>query len=88
MNRQDRILLTDLSKGQLILIIEEQSIQIKELTSQCVKFCNEIAQLAKELEKYRHPKNSSNSYVSPSKDENRSKRNKSLRKKTGCKTGG
>ncbi len=74
MNKQSNILFKDLSKGQLILIIE--------------KLSNEVGNLTKELEKYKHPKNSSNSSIPPSKDENRPKRNQSLREKTGRKPGG
>lgn len=47
-----------------------------------------VSQLQKELERYRNPKNSSNSSIPPSKDENRPFRNKSLRGKSGRKTGG
>jgi len=39
-------------------------------------------------QKYRHPKNSSLSFVPPSKDENRPKRNQSLRQKSEWKMGG
>jgi len=44
--------------------------------------------LKERLSKYEHPKNSGNSSIPPSKDENRPKRNQSLRKKTGRKPGG
>jgi transposase len=63
-----------LSKQQLILIIE--------------KLIKQVEQLGKELEKHKHPKNSGNSSVPPSKDENRPKRNQSLRQKSGRKVGG
>ena len=73
-NKQENIPIGDLSKQQLILIIEE--------------LIKQVEQLSKELEKYKHPKNSSNSSVPPSKDENRPKRNQSLRQKSGRKVGG
>ena len=52
------------------------------------KLVNQVEQLSKELEKYKHPKNSSNSFVPPSKDKNKPKRNESLRQKSGRKVGG
>ncbi len=81
MDKQSKILLKDLSKEQLILIIEGQSAQIKELMLQ-------VERLTRELETYKHRRNSSNSSIPPSKDENRPKRNQSLRQKTGKKQGG
>lgn len=48
----------------------------------------EVQFLKQRLSKYEHPKNSNNSSVPPSKDENRPKRNQSLRQKTGRKPGG
>jgi len=47
-----------------------------------------IVDLEKELARYRHPKNSSNSSVPPSKDENRPKKTQSLRESSGKKSGG
>lgn len=44
--------------------------------------------LREKLAKYENPKNSNNSSIPPSKDENRPKRNQSLRKKTGRNPGG
>ena len=46
MNKQENIPIGELSKQQLILIIEE--------------LIKQVEQLSKELEKYKHPKNSSN----------------------------
>lgn len=74
MNNQNNTSLKDLSKEQLILIIE--------------KLIDQVDKLTKELEIYKHPKNSNNSSIPPSKDENRPKRNQSLRQKTGKKVGG
>lgn len=48
----------------------------------------ENAGLKNRLAKYEHPKNSNNSSVPPSQDENRPKRNQSLREKTGGRPGG
>lgn len=48
----------------------------------------ENAFLRERLAKYENPKNSRNSSIPPSKDENRPKRNQSLRGKTGRKPGG
>jgi len=48
----------------------------------------ENAELRKRLSKYENPKNSRNSSIPPSKDENRPKKNQSLRKSTGKKPGG
>ncbi|MEQ9298743.1 MAG: IS66 family transposase [Cyclobacteriaceae bacterium] len=62
--------------------------QIQELTSLVTKLLTRIESLESELVRYRTPKNSSNSSVPPSKDENRPQKNKSLRKASGKKTGG
>jgi len=59
----------------------------EELISIVEMLLKRVVELENELEKYKHPKNSSNSSIPPSKDENRLKR-KSLREKTGCKPGG
>lgn len=48
----------------------------------------ENAELKKRLSKYEHPKNSNNSSIPPSKDENRPKANQSLRKRSGKNPGG
>jgi transposase len=48
----------------------------------------ENATLKDKLAKYENPKNSNNSSIHPSKDENRPFKSKSLRKKTGRKPGG
>lgn len=59
---------------ELLIIIENLKLMIKQLED--------------ELAIYKHPKNSSNSSIPPSKDENRAKRNQSLREKSGRKPGG
>ncbi|MDT8442598.1 MAG: IS66 family transposase [Desulfuromonadales bacterium] len=55
--------------------------KVEELTG-------EVQYLKARLSKYEHPKNSQNSSLPPSKDENRAKRNQSLREKSGRKPGG
>lgn len=47
-----------------------------------------VLELEKELAKYRSPKNSNNSSIPPSKDENRPKKTQSLRENSGKKPGG
>ena len=66
---------------QLMIIVVELQIEVKELRK-------ENDALKEKLAKYENPKNSRNSSIPPSKDENRPKRNNSLRKKTGLKPGG
>ena len=60
---------------------------VKELQKMVYSLMEEIKELKHRLSKYENPKNSNNSSVPPSKDENRPKR-KSLREKTGKKVGG
>jgi transposase len=48
----------------------------------------EIHRLSTELDKYKHRKDSNNSSTPPSQDQNRTKRNQSLREKSGKKPGG
>ena len=88
MSSRTNISFKDLSKEQLILIINTQSAQIRDLISQVENLSRQVEILSKELERYKHPKNSSNSSMPPSKDENRPKRNQSLRQKSGRKIGG
>ena len=61
--------------------------QVEMLTQQVDDLAQENNGLRNRLSKYEHPKNSNNSSVPPSKDENRPKR-KSLRVKSGLKPGG
>ena len=60
----------------------------KQLKALIIILEKEIVELKSRLEKYEHPKNSRNSSIPPSKDENRPKKNNSLRKKSDKKTGG
>ena len=62
--------------------------QIQELTELVTKLLVRIDSLENELSKYRTTKNSSNSSIPPSKDENRPKKPQSLRQASGKKTGG
>lgn len=52
------------------------------------RLAKRVAELEERLAKYETPKNSRNSSVPPSRDENRPKRNQSLRKKSGKRPGG
>jgi transposase len=65
----------------------DNDIIIHELLRKIEEFSKEIQYLKERLSKYENPKNSNNSSIPPSKDENRPKR-KSLREKTGRKQGG
>ena len=64
----------------------EKKNELLEEENKLLKRDNAI--LKEKLEKYENPKNSNNSSIPPSKDENRFFRSKSLRKKTGRKPGG
>jgi len=66
-------------------LLESKAEQLEERTKLLQR---ENAMLKEKLDKYDHPRNSNNSSVPPSKDENRPFRSKSLRKKTGLKPGG
>lgn len=66
---------------QLLKLVEKLQSEIKMLRK-------ENADLKEKLAKYENPKNSRNSSIPPSKDENSVKRTNSLRKKSGLKPGG
>ena len=66
----------------------DQTALIQELLQRIITLEKELARLQSELEAYKHPKNSQNSSIPPSKDENRIQRNKSLRKKSENPVGG
>lgn len=61
--------------------------EVQELKILVKHLLEENTELKRRLSKYEHPKNSNNSSIPPSKDENRPKR-KSLREKSGLKPGG
>lgn len=62
--------------------------RVVELERENVLLKKENAELRERLAKYENPKNSRNSSIPPSKDENRPRKNQSLRKSTGRKPGG
>jgi transposase len=62
--------------------------EIKDLKRDLKSSQRENKMLKKKLARYEHPKNSNNSSIPPSKDENRAFKSKSLRKQTGRKPGG
>ncbi|MCH7534260.1 MAG: IS66 family transposase [Bacteroidetes bacterium] len=68
--------------------IELFSRTIAQLTKRVEHLEKENAMLREKLSKYENPKNSQNSSLPPSKDENRPLRTKSLREKTGKRPGG
>ena len=69
-------------------IIGELLQQIEKLESEVIELRKENSCLRERLAKYETPKNSRNSSIPPSKDENRPRRNKSLRKKSDKPVGG
>ena len=69
-------------------LIEQLFAEIEQLKQRISILEKENAVLRKKLSKYENPKNSRNSSVLPSKDENRPLKTKSLREKTDCKIGG
>jgi len=68
------------------LTYEQQ--RIKELEEEVAMLKLQVKYLISEIEKLKHPKNSSNSSVPPSKDEKRVNKNRSLRTSDGKKPGG
>ena len=70
------------------LLIKELLQRIEKLEAEVIELRKENTYLRSELEKYKHPKNSNNSHLPPTKDENRPLRNQSLREKNGKKVGG
>lgn len=73
---------------QLFKLVTKLLSKVAKLLSEVKKLTKENTVLKKKLAKYENPKNSCNSSVPPSKDENRPKRTNSLRKKTTRKSGG
>lgn len=69
------------SYDDLLDIIKRQQLIIEDLMAR-------VAFLEEELSKYRNRKNSNNSHLPPSKDENRPLKNQSLREKSDKKPGG
>lgn len=77
----------NLPRKELLLIIEQLIKQNIALTLQVETLTQKVEELTNKLAYYHHPKNSGNSSIPPSKDENRPKRNQSLRVKSGRKPG-
>jgi len=82
----------NLTYSELVKLVYELESKLENTiifyTEKIQKLEKENAELKAELAHYKNPKNSRNSSVPPSKDENRPKRNQSLRKKTNRKPGG
>lgn len=76
-----------MDKDALILELLARVDLLTKRVEQLERFEAENAELKRRLSKYEHPKNSNNSSIPPSKDENRPKR-KSLREASGLKPGG
>jgi len=74
-----------LDKDILIRILVEQQKEMKKTIDALIA---KIASLDAELVLYKNKKNSNNSHIPPSQDQNRPKRNQSQREKTGKKPGG
>lgn len=70
------------------ILINKLFKRVEELTDQVASLVSENSLLKHRISKYETPKNSSNSSIPPSKDENRPKKNQSLRTKSNRKTGG
>jgi transposase len=68
--------------------IKDLLAQVELLTRQVSALLKENAELRERLARYENPKNSRNSSVPPSKDENRPFKSKSLREKSGKRPGG
>ncbi len=72
----------------LVLKIQQQEVLIQSLVLTVEKQSKEIAVLTAKLREYENPKNSSNSSIPRSKDENRPAKNQSLRSPSAKKRGG
>ena len=72
---------TDQSYQEILNLVHELQKEVFELRK-------ENAELKARIHELEHPKNSNNSSIPPSKDENRPKKNQSLREKSGKKSGG
>ncbi len=72
---------TDKLYQDILEIVSKLQTEVSELRTENAILKNRIHELE-------HPKNSNNSSIPPSKDENRPKKNQSLRKKSGKSTGG
>jgi transposase len=68
--------------------VQEKEYTYEELKTMVTVLLKKVEELQAELAFYKTPKNSNNSSIPPSKDENRIKRTQSLREKSNKKTGG
>lgn len=68
--------------------LERRVVHLEYVEKENSKLREEIGFLREKLSKFENPKNSSNSSIPPSKDENRPLKTKSLREQTGNKVGG
>lgn len=82
---KDKIILELIQKVDLLT---QRVKQLEVFEQENKKLRKENTELKHRLSKYQHPKNSNNSSIPPSKDENRPIRNQSLREKTGRSPGG
>lgn len=73
---------------ELYITVQELLKQVKDLVKQNQKLTKETTVLKERLSKYENPKNSRNSSIPPSQDQNRPKPNQSLRKSSGKTVGG
>ena len=78
----------DTSYHALVALIKNLQQTVKDFEQTVAELVQENTVLKARIHELEHPKNSNNSSVPPSKDENRAKKNQSLRKKSGKKTGG
>ena len=69
-------------------LIETLMVRLDTLEKEVSRLRAENSELRERLAKYENPKNSRNSSIPPSRDENRPRKNQSLRKNTGRKRGG
>ncbi len=69
-------------------VIAELILRTERLEATVAELKRENSELRERLAKYESPKDSRNSSLPPSRDENRPKKNQSLRKRTGRKPGG
>jgi transposase len=76
------------SYSELAEAVSKLLIRVEYLEAESIKDKLRIKSLEEELAVYKNPKNSGNSSVPPSKDENRIRGNQSLREKSGKKSGG
>lgn len=85
-----RSMVDDLNQRFINLQSEFQRLVVvnRTLQDQLIVKDKEIQKLSAELDKYKHRKDSNNSSLPPSQDQNRAKRNRSLRMKSGKTPGG